>query len=960
MFSIPLQVFATQEVPKNDPPVHDKINICHEGHVIEVDAHAENGHGDHPDDFQVNNDDDRARCEDLNDEDENKGTLSVVKVIVGNQEAQPQDFSFTTTHGEVTSAAIVFDEDGSNGIVTEAGTYSVTEVSAPNYTTTYSNCSNVEVTAGNTSTCTVTNTYVPPTTSCTFVSDSATLQNGNPSVPVSPIHSAWTAVIGGLSQWIWGENPIADPVNATSETFTRTFSLSGGTRATLDIAADNSYSVSVNGHAQGGNAGGNNFSSGNEGHFVIPSEDLVSGMNTITFTVNNFAQEGGTMASNPAGLKYKLTVTGTSCGEVPPANTATIIAKKVACTVEADLPNWGAGGPDITSTTAQDWVDSHESCALVPWDFQWAPNGTENPGDNISGLPSEWTAFVSGLATVPASTLAWVREKINTSYIPFTGANATDNVSAELYCSKDVLNYDNFDFISPVEAGKTYYCVAFNAPVQKTNSCVVPSTTGAPEHIALGISPEPPVQQTLTDNGYSTNADTDQVNVQSWDDTGNTAHFSVKALSKNSAHSHVFGYKLNDGSFVGVFRDGAVTNPSYLGLPLRVLPADGVVAFDVINVTSVVFALYDDNTGEYYYTKKASNSDNANHAVVYNPSSNEYVIGLEDVSGGDGDMNDLVVVLTVTGCEVPPPPPTQCSDELDNDGDEGVDLNDSGCDSAQDNSENTPPTLTLTGNAIVTVNTGDPYVDAGATASDVEDGNLTPSIVAVNPVNTSIAGTYSVTYDVTDGDGAAATQVTRTVIVSTPPQCSDKLDNDEDGFVDAADPACHTNGDANDSESYNGQLNSELPNNTSIITTDSTPTPSGRRGRSGSRSGGGSSSGGLVLGASTSNLPPSCEILLKTFLRLGKANDSTEVTKLQTFLNGNLSTTLPVTGFFGPLTFKAVEDFQIKYWEDVLNPWVSHGLPTNKTPTGYVYKSTQWKINKLYCESLDITFPTLP
>ncbi len=58
-----------------------------------------------------------------------------------------------------------------------------------------------------------------------------------------------------------------------------------------------------------------------------------------------------------------------------------------------------------------------------------------------------------------------------------------------------------------------------------------------------------------------------------------------------------------------------------------------------------------------------------------------------------------------------------------------------------------------------------PYVDSGATAFDIGDGDLTAAIVTVNPVDTSIVGTYTVTYDVTDSQGNAAAQVSRTVDV---------------------------------------------------------------------------------------------------------------------------------------------------------------------------------------------------
>jgi len=58
------------------------------------------------------------------------------------------------------------------------------------------------------------------------------------------------------------------------------------------------------------------------------------------------------------------------------------------------------------------------------------------------------------------------------------------------------------------------------------------------------------------------------------------------------------------------------------------------------------------------------------------------------------------------------------------------------------------------------------YTDPGATALDLEDGNLTSSIVTVSDVNISAAGTYTVTYSVTDSNNSSA-EATRTVIVTS-------------------------------------------------------------------------------------------------------------------------------------------------------------------------------------------------
>ena len=63
-----------------------------------------------------------------------------------------------------------------------------------------------------------------------------------------------------------------------------------------------------------------------------------------------------------------------------------------------------------------------------------------------------------------------------------------------------------------------------------------------------------------------------------------------------------------------------------------------------------------------------------------------------------------------------------------------------------------------------------PYSDAGATATDDEDGDITSRIVVTNPVNTTLLGTYTITYAVTDLSGNAATPVTRTVNVQAQPR----------------------------------------------------------------------------------------------------------------------------------------------------------------------------------------------
>ena len=80
--------------------------------------------------------------------------------------------------------------------------------------------------------------------------------------------------------------------------------------------------------------------------------------------------------------------------------------------------------------------------------------------------------------------------------------------------------------------------------------------------------------------------------------------------------------------------------------------------------------------------------------------------------------------------------------------------------------DTTTPVITLVGDAEITVEVGTTYTDLGATASDNYDGDITADIVTVNNVDTSVIGSYTVTYNVTDSSGNDATEVTRTVNVT--------------------------------------------------------------------------------------------------------------------------------------------------------------------------------------------------
>ena len=80
--------------------------------------------------------------------------------------------------------------------------------------------------------------------------------------------------------------------------------------------------------------------------------------------------------------------------------------------------------------------------------------------------------------------------------------------------------------------------------------------------------------------------------------------------------------------------------------------------------------------------------------------------------------------------------------------------------------DDTIPVITLTGSD-VSQEVGGSYTDAGATALDNIDGDITSNIATVNPVDPSTVGVYTVTYNVSDAAGNPAVEVTRTVTITS-------------------------------------------------------------------------------------------------------------------------------------------------------------------------------------------------
>jgi hypothetical protein len=100
--------------------------------------------------------------------------------------------------------------------------------------------------------------------------------------------------------------------------------------------------------------------------------------------------------------------------------------------------------------------------------------------------------------------------------------------------------------------------------------------------------------------------------------------------------------------------------------------------------------------------------------------------------------------------------------------------------------ENEPPVITLTGEAVVFVEYGNPYEEQGAIYDDQEDGSG-PALVSGDTVNNLLLGTYVVRYNYTDDYGNVADEVTRMVYVV--PRSITVTANSQTKVFGSADPA---------------------------------------------------------------------------------------------------------------------------------------------------------------------------
>ena len=344
---------------------------------------------------------------------------------------------------------------------------------------------------------------------------------------------------------------------------------------------------------------------------------------------------------------------------------------------------------------------------------------TYNVSDAAGNAATEVTRVVNVTdTTAPVITLvgdAQITVEVGTTYTDL-GATASDNYDGDI--SADVvIGGDSVDTSTVGQYTVTYNVsdTAGNAATEVTRTVNVNDTT-APVITLVGdaeITVE--VGTTYTDLGAtaSDNSDGDitaDINVTNPVDTSVIGSYTVTYNVDDS----------NGNAATGVIRTVNVTDTT---APVITLVGDAVVDLSV---------------GDTYSESGATASDNYDGDI-----------SADVVIGGDSVDTSTVGQYTVTYNV------TDSSGNAASEVTRTVSVTDT-----------TAPVITLVGDAQITVEVGSTYTDLGATASDNYDGDITADISVTNPVDTSVIGSYTVTYNVSDSSGNAASEVTRTVNVT--------------------------------------------------------------------------------------------------------------------------------------------------------------------------------------------------
>lgn len=745
---------------------------------------------------------------------------------------------------------------------------------------------------------------------------------------LSTINGAWVTAFGtSTAAWIWGDNPVVNPTVAETQTFKKGFNWTGGavTSATLKLSSDNTHKVTLGAFGVT-DSGEFNYGPADISTYNVAT-GITAGANMLEIAVGNIPMPGSTAAENPAGLMYELTITGTgkSCGTVVPEvpkTTGTV----TMCKVDEDknplsgwtltllgnevekviVPATNAGGANTVATLSGG--KSYVAKASGTWKNDRSPYPI-NMVDAEYSTENTWTSHMDGFGSDTEILELSINNVLNG--LPSWGAYNSDHSYAQMFTqATGTANFRIADSYYGDNSGSLKVAVYEGyAGITGKNGCVtftdVPfGTYGAGEIVQNGWSYVSGAGSTVV-NHLNTPKTITIVNEEDEDEDGD-----------NDDTYILDGYKFE------CFLDGEVYCDD-----------DGLAGWKIKAVNGSTTLSTTTNASGYYSFEVGEGDWTVSE--VMKPDWEQVDI---DVYGGEVDGETCVFEVdedTIWEQAVKFVKKSKYSNYQCNFGNY-----------EDEDGDNEPRTYTVTGFKWNDVD--------GDGEKDAEEGKLANWLITATQGTTSVAtttnasGNYTLILPYDEGTWVVSetlqggwaqtgryqngTKVTLGGEVSN--NCSFNL-----GII-APTATC---------DFGNKQ-------NTVVIADPETPTPTNRGGN------GGSSTRvkkdapvGLVLGAATGT--PACGMYLQDYMRMGNAASSTQVTKLQVFLNA-VGITAPLTGVFDAATDAAVRAFQMQYKPEVLTPWYLAKLVPHENSTGWVYQLTRWKINNIVCPGSE-AYPVL-
>ena len=585
---------------------------------------------------------------------------------------------------------------------------------------------------------------------------------------------------------------VSDAAGNAATTVTRTVNVTDQTAPVITLLGDDPLTVAASTpYVDPGATAEDDIDGDISDDIIIDDSDVnvdVPGSYSVTFNVSD-------AAGNPA-----TEVTRTVIVEDQTAPVITLLGPNplnLAAGSTYTEPNATAEDNIDGNLTSQIVIDATDVNTAIPGTYEVTYNVSDAAGNAATEVIREVVVTDDGKPVIALVGPATVDLNVGDTYTE-QGATAFDNVdgniTAQIIIGGDVVNTS-----LPGTYVVTYNVsdAAGNAADEVTRTVDVSDVT-PPTITLLGDNPvELAVGDTYTEPGFTAIDNVDG-------DVSGDVQIGGDAVNTNVPGSYVITYNVSDAAGNSATEKTRTVNVTDQTAPVITLNGPNPLTLAAGSTYIEPGATAQDNVDGNISGAIAINNSDLNTNV---PGSYEIIYSVSDAAGNTAqEIRPVIVedqgapVITLIGMNpltIPASSPYNdpgaiATDNVDGDISANIVVDDSDVDTdvpgtyqvtynvmdAAGNpavqkvrtvivEDQTAPVITLNGANPLNLAVGDTYNEPGATASDNVDGNISGNIVIdASAVNTAVAGSYSVTYNVSDAAGNAATEVVRTVNVS--------------------------------------------------------------------------------------------------------------------------------------------------------------------------------------------------